>query len=70
MTLSRKDYQVIANLIVIAKEQYPQSTIGIEALTMMLTGAFGTSNPSFRHDLFLIAAEHPEANSFLKMANN
>ena len=70
MTLSKTDYKVIAQLIVIAKEQHPEATIGLEALTMMLTGAFGQDNPRFRHDLFLTAAEHPQASSFTNMVNN
>lgn len=58
MAMSKMDYEVIAALIVKAKEFHPDATEGLESLTMMLTGAFGASNKRFRSDLFLTAAEH------------
>ena len=65
MTMTTTNYKVIAQLIVIAKEQHPESTEGLEALTMMLVGAFGQDNPRFRPDLFLTAAEHSSANEYV-----
>jgi hypothetical protein len=63
---TRADYEVIAKLIVIAKEFHPDSTEGIEALTMMMVGAFGQENPRFRQDLFLKAAEHSSTKETLE----
>lgn len=58
MAMSKMQYEVIAALIVKAKEFHPEATEGLESLTMMLTGAFGTDNSRFRSDLFLTAAQH------------
>jgi len=58
MALTKTHYEVIAHLIVTAKEYHPEATEGLEVLTMMLVGAFGQDNPRFRQDLFLIKAEH------------
>lgn len=66
MAMSKIDYAVIANLIVIAKEHNPEATNALNELTMMLTGAFGTSNPRFSTYLFLKAAEHYAANDYAK----
>lgn len=63
--MTRKHYEVIAQLIVTAKQYHPEATEGLEALTMMLTGAFGQDNSAFRSDLFLKAAEHPSVNPYL-----
>ena len=64
MAMSKLQYEVIAALIVKAKEYHPEATEGLDELTMMLTGAFGTSNSKFRPDLFLTAAEHSSVNPF------
>jgi hypothetical protein len=68
--MTKTNYQVIANLIVKAKEFHPESTEGLETLTMMLTGAFQVDNPLFRMDLFLTAAEHPQVNNYLQLQSN
>ena len=65
MTMSKIDYQVIANLIVIAKEHNPEALEGLNELTMMLTGAFSVNNPRFSTYLFLKAAEHYAANEYV-----
>lgn len=62
--MSKMDYEVIAALIVKAKEFHPDATEGLESLTMMLVGAFGASNSRFRPDFFLKAAEHSSVNPF------
>ena len=64
--MTKTNYQVIASLIVIAKEHHPEATEGLEALAMMLSGAFQQDNPRFRIDLFLTAAQHPSASNFAK----
>ena len=63
--LTKTNYTVIADIIVMAKEFHPEATNGLETLTMMLVGAFGQDNPNFRIDLFLAAAEHPSANEYV-----
>ena len=65
MTMSKVDYQVIANLIVYAKENNPEAITGLNELTMMLTGAFTVDNPRFSTYLFLKAAEHYAANEYV-----
>ena len=62
--MSKIDYEVIAALIVKAKEYHPDATKGLESLTMMLVGAFGASNSRFRPDLFLTEAQHSSVNPF------
>ena len=57
--MTKTHYEVIASLIVKAKEFHPEATEGLEALTMMLTGAFLQDSPRFRQDIFLAKAEHP-----------
>ena len=64
--MSKIDYTVIANLIVYAKENNPEAIKGLNELTMMLSGAFGASNPRFSTYLFLKAAEHYAANDYAK----
>lgn len=64
--LTKTNYKVIAQLIVEAKNQHPEATEGLEALTMMLSGAFGVDNPKFRIDLFLAAAEHSSASNYAR----
>ena len=56
--MTRKHYAVIAGLIAIAKEHHPESSEGLDAVTMMMVGAFQQDNPNFRQDLFLTAAKH------------
>ena len=46
--LTKTNYTVIADIIVMAKEFHPEATNGLETLTMMLVGAFGQDNPNFR----------------------
>lgn len=65
MTMTKVDYEVIANLIVIAKEHNPEATKGLDELTMMLTGAFQVNNPRFSIYLFLKAAEHYATNEYV-----
>jgi hypothetical protein len=65
MTMSKVDYQVIANLIVIAKEHNPEAIKGLNELSMMLCGAFGVNNPRFSTYLFLKGAEHYAANDYI-----
>lgn len=62
--MSRTHYEVIASLIVKAKEFHPESTEGIEALTMMLAGAFGQDNPRFNIGLFLTKSEHSSESNY------
>ena len=66
MSMTRKHYEVIADLIVIAKQHNPEAIKGLNDLTMMLTGAFGSDNPQFNIYLFLKAAEHYAANDYAK----
>ena len=68
--MSKIDYKVIAHLIVIAKEHNPEATNALDELVMMLTGAFGTSNPRFNTYLFLKATEHYAANDYAKETMN
>lgn len=65
MTMTKVDYEVIANLIVIAKEHNSEATKGLDELTMMLTGAFQVNNPRFSTYLFLKAAEHYAASEYV-----
>ena len=62
--MSKIDYEVIANLIVLAKEYNPEAAKGLNELTMMLSGAFLQSNKRFSTYLFLKASEHPSAGQF------
>jgi len=62
--MTRQNYEVIADLIVIAKQHNPEAIRGLNDLTMMLTGAFGTDNPRFNTYLFLKGAEHYAANDY------
>jgi hypothetical protein len=63
--MTKTNYKVIAELITIAKEHHPESSEGLEALTMMLAGAFGQENKHFRIDLFLTAAQHSSTNNYV-----
>lgn len=63
--MTKTNYEVIAHLIVIAKENNPQAIEGLNELTMMLTGAFTVDNPRFSTYLFLKAAEHYAANEYV-----
>ena len=63
--MTKTNYEVIANLIVIAKENNPQAIEGLNELTMMLTGAFTVENPRFSTYLFLKAAEHYAASEYV-----
>jgi hypothetical protein len=63
--MTKTNYEVIANLIVIAKENNPQAIEGLNELTMMLTGAFTVDNPRFSTYLFLKAAEHYAASEYV-----
>ena len=65
MTMTKTHYEVIASLIVKAKEFHPESAEGLEALTMMLTGAFLQDSPRFRQDIFLAKAQHPSLSQFV-----
>jgi hypothetical protein len=56
--LTSKNYNVIAALIVKAREFHPepQAIDALEALTNMLSGAFSVDNPNFNIERFRKAA--------------
>lgn len=56
--LTKQNYNVIAQLIVLARELHPepQAIEALEALTTMLAGAFSADNPNFQIERFRKAA--------------
>lgn len=56
--LTRKNYDIIAALIVKAREFHPEpeASDALDALTNMLAGAFSVDNPNFSVEKFQSAA--------------
>lgn len=56
--MTRKHYEVIAQLISTARDHHPSIEAGeaLDSLTYMLCGAFGTDNSQFKPEKFQIAA--------------
>ena len=56
--MTRQNYQAIANLITIARNnhQTPEADEALNAITYMLSGYFGADNPQFKPETFQLAA--------------
>jgi len=54
MAITKKDYEVMAAIIKIAREQYPDSNDTLDAVSNMLAGAFATSNPRFNMEIWRV----------------
>lgn len=54
MATTKKDYEVIAQIITIAREQYPNSSDVLDAVSNMLAGAFSVSNPRFDMEIWRV----------------
>jgi hypothetical protein len=54
MAITKKDYEVMAAIIKIAREQYPDSNDTLDAVSNMLAGAFSVSSPRFDMEIWRV----------------